>query len=50
MAQVVIPKKKGTLKDNPKLIWNYQSQENMPIDSDKIPAISLVNVPNIINY
>ncbi len=49
MAQVVIPKKKGTLKDNPKLIWNYQSQENMPIDSDKIPAISLVNDPKIIN-
>ena len=49
MAQVVVPKKIGSLKDNPKLIWNYQSQENMPIDSDKIPAISLVNDPKIIN-
>ncbi len=49
MAQVVVPKKIGSLKDNPKLIWNYQSQENMPIDSDKIPAISLVNDPKIID-
>ncbi len=48
MAQVVVPKKIGSLKDNSKLIWNYESQENMPIDSDKIPAISLVNDPKII--
>lgn len=48
MAQVVVPKKIGSLKDNPELIWNYESQENMPIDSDKIPAISLVNDPKII--
>ena len=49
MAQVVVPKKIGSLKDDPKLIWNYQSQENMSIDSDKIPAISLVNDPRTID-
>lgn len=49
MAQVIVPKKKGTLKDNPKFIWNYQSQNLEEIDGNKIPAISLVNDPKIIN-
>jgi len=49
MAQVIVPKKKGTLKDDPKFVWNYQSQNLEKIDVEKIPAISLVNDPKIIN-
>jgi len=47
MAQVIVPKKRGTLKDA-KFVWNYQKQDYQLIDVKKIPAISLSNDPKII--
>ena len=49
MAQVMIEKKRASIKDGiPDLIWNYQSQEHIILDKDKIPAISLSNDPDLI--